>query len=132
MCIRDRASDPDIYKMEPYVYSEYVTSPEHPTYGQASHSWLTGSGVWMYRAMLDWILGVRPDYDGLVVAPSLPPEWRQARVRRRFRGGVYDITIRGNGAAEGTGRLTVEGQPHLGPLPAIRPGEVVRVECNIG
>ena len=128
----NQASDPDIYKMEPYVYSEYVTSPEHPTYGQASHSWLTGSGVWMYRAMLDWILGVRPDYDGLVVAPSLPPQWEQARVRRRFRGGVYDITIRGNGAAEGTGRLTVEGQPHLGPLPAIRPGEVVRVECNIG
>lgn len=128
----NQARDPDIYQMEPYVYSEYVTSPEHPTYGQASHSWLTGSGVWMYRAMLDWILGVRPDYAGLVVSPSLPPEWGEARVRRRFRGRTYDITIsNSHRLCGGTAKLTVGGEAHSGPLPLGQPGDLIQVTCEL-
>ena len=53
--------DIDRYQVEPYVYAEYVTSPDHPTFGQASHSWLTGSSTWMLRDGIDYILGVRPN-----------------------------------------------------------------------
>jgi len=127
-----QASDPDIYLMEPYVYSEYVTSDEHPEFGQASHSWLTGSAVWMFRAMLDWILGVRPDYDGLTVSPLLPPRWPGARVRRRFRGCVYDIRIVRDAAEREGPRILLDGTPHAGPLPVGPAGTVFRVECRVG
>src|SRR5664280_1634101 len=89
-----QASDPDVYKMEPYVYSEYVTSDDHPTFGQASHSWLTGSGVWMFRDALDYILGVRPSYDGLIIDPCIPAAWDGFTVTRRFRGAIYEIQVR--------------------------------------
>lgn len=128
----NQASDPDIYQMEPYVYSEYVTSDEHPTFGQASHAWLTGSAVWMYRAALDWILGVRPDYDGLVVSPSLPSAWAEARVTRRFRGCLYDIHITNTRRSRGgEASLSVNGASHEGPLPAGSPDERFSVECEI-
>ena len=129
----NQAADPDIYLMEPYVYSEYVTSPEHPTFGQASHSWLTGSGIWMYRAMLDWILGVRPDYDGLIVDPALPSAWDKAKVIRKFRGRTYNITILNPGhISGGTSTLRVNGKPHEGPLPLGEEGDCFEVECVIG
>lgn len=128
----NQAHDPDIYLMEPYVYSEYVTSDEHPTFGQASHSWLTGSGVWMYRGMLDWVLGVRPEYEGLVVDPAFPSAWERARVRRRFRGCLYDIEILNpDRVAGGACELRVNGQPVSGPLQPGEPGETVRVQARI-
>lgn len=88
-----QAHDPNIYKMEPYVYSEYVTSPDHPTFGQASHSWLTGSGVWMFRDGIDWILGVRPTYNGLLIDPCIPHHWDSYRITRWFRGAIYEIEV---------------------------------------
>lgn len=89
-----QAQDPDVYKMEPYVYAEYVTSDDHPTFGQASHSWLTGSGVWMFRDALDYILGVRPTYYGLLIDPCIPDIWESFKVTRKFRGATYNIEVR--------------------------------------
>ncbi len=85
--------DIDRYEVEPYVYAEYVTSPDHPTWGQASHSWLTGSSAWMFRVVLDYILGVRPTYRGLLVDPCVPAQWHSFRVRRRFRGRMWEIEV---------------------------------------
>ncbi len=85
--------DIDRYQVEPYVYAEYVTSPEHSTQGQASHSWLTGSSAWMLRDGLDYILGVRPIYAGLMIDPCIPSEWSTYRVERRFRGYRFAIEI---------------------------------------
>jgi cellobiose phosphorylase len=89
----NQACDPDLYRMEPYVYSEYVTSPDHPTFGEASHSWLTGSAVWFLRDGLDYILGVRPTYDGLIVDPCIPAEWDGFKITRKFRGATYEIEV---------------------------------------
>jgi cellobiose phosphorylase len=85
--------DIDRYEVEPYVYAEYVTSPDHPTYGQASHSWLTGSSAWMFRDVLDYILGVRPTYRGLLIDPCVPAKWTLFRVQRRFRGHLFDMEV---------------------------------------
>lgn len=102
--------DIDRYEVEPYVYAEYVTSPDHPTMGQASHSWLTGSSTWMLRGALDWILGVRPGYDGLIVDPCIPKKWKKFTVRRRYRGKMYDITVRNpEGVGAGVDRVVVCG-----------------------
>jgi cellobiose phosphorylase len=131
--------DMDRYEMEPYVYSEYVTSPDHPTFGQASHSWLTGSSTWMLRDVTDWILGVRPTYDGLLIDPCIPKRWKGFRIRRRFRGRTYDITVMNPaGVSRGVKRITANGRRvkgnllKVGKAPAGSTPEVVVVHVEMG
>ncbi|MCL6493149.1 MAG: glycosyl transferase family 36 [Ignavibacterium sp.] len=76
----------DRYEVEPYVYAEYVTSPEHETENQASHSWLTGTAVWMYRIGLDYILGFRTSLKGMTIEPRIPSSWKSFKAERNFRG----------------------------------------------
>ncbi|MDI6784338.1 MAG: hypothetical protein QME64_09630, partial [bacterium] len=87
-------ADEDVYEVEPYVYAEYVTSPEHPMFGQASHSWLTGTAAWMLRDGLDHILGVKPTYTGLLIDPCIPKHWKEYTITRKFRGATYNITVK--------------------------------------
>ncbi len=104
--------DIDRYEVEPYVYAEYVTSPDHKTYGQASHSWLTGSSAWMLRDGIDYILGIRPDYRGLVIDPCVPSEWSSFEVKRVFRGKTYHIDVSNpNKVQKGVKEMRVENQP---------------------
>ncbi len=129
-----QAHDPDIYKMEPYVYSEYVTSPDHPTFGQASHSWLTGSGVWMFRDGIDWILGVRPTYSGLLVSPCIPSKWDGYRVTRKFRGATYAIEVGNpNHICSSIASIEVDGQRIEGNiLPVLAVGSMASVVVTMG
>jgi cellobiose phosphorylase len=76
----------DRYEVEPYVYAEYVTSPEHETENQASHSWLTGTAVWMYRIGLDYILGFRTSLKGMTIETRIPSSWKSYKAERNFRG----------------------------------------------
>ncbi|MBI2841907.1 MAG: glycosyl transferase family 36 [Armatimonadetes bacterium] len=129
-----QASDPDVYRMEPYVYSEYVTSPDHPTFGQASHSWLTGSAVWMLRDGIDWILGVRPTYDGLLVDPCIPKVWDGYKITRRFRGATYEIEVRNPDHVEhGVVSIEVDGKKIEGNvLPVLPRGITAKVLVTMG
>ena len=129
-----QASDPDVYKMEPYVYSEYVTSDEHPTFGQASHSWLTGSGVWMFRDGIDYILGVRPDYDGLIIDPCITDTWDGFKITRNFRGSVYEIEVKNpNHVQHGVKSLEVDGKIISGNIvPTADANKIVKVICTMG
>jgi cellobiose phosphorylase len=83
----------DRYEVEPYVFAEYVTSPDHPTENQASHSWLTGTAVWMYRIGLDYILGFRTDLNSITIAPNIPSAWKSAKYSRRFRRKNFSVSI---------------------------------------
>lgn len=129
----NQAHDPDIYRMEPYVYSEYVTSPEHPTFGEASHSWLTGSGVWMYRDGIDYILGVRPTYEGLIVDPCIPHEWDGFKITRKFRGAVYEIEVRNPKHIEhGVASVKVDGRKIEGNILPLFTEGVHKVHVRLG
>ncbi len=85
-----RSHDPE-YKSEPYVYPEYVYGPAHPKFGQGSYTWITGSAAWFYRACTDWILGVRPTLEGLMIDPCVPKKWSSWTVERDFREARYII-----------------------------------------
>ncbi|MBU0475334.1 MAG: glycosyl transferase family 36 [Bacteroidetes bacterium] len=86
--------DSDIFSAEPYVYSQYITSNEHSSNGgKASHSWQTGTAAWMYRISFDYILGVRPTYNGLLINPAIPSSWNSFIVERNFRGKKYIINV---------------------------------------
>ena len=129
----NQAHDPDVYRMEPYVYSEYVTSPDHPTFGEASHSWLTGSAVWMLRDGLDYILGVRPTYDGLMLDPCIPAGWDGFRVTRRFRGAVYEIAVENPGHVErGVASIEMDGKPIEGNVLPLFTEGIHKVRCRMG
>ncbi|MFN7715402.1 MAG: GH36-type glycosyl hydrolase domain-containing protein [Pseudanabaenaceae cyanobacterium] len=83
----------DRYEVEPYVFAEYVTSPDHPTQGQASHSWLTGTAVWMFRIGVDQILGFRPALEGMYLDPHIPADWSGFKAERKFRGKLLRLTV---------------------------------------
>ena len=83
----------DRYEVEPYVYAEYVTSPEHETEGQASHSWLTGTAVWMLRIGLDHILGFKTSLKGITIDPHIPSHWKEFTAERKFRGKTIRLHV---------------------------------------
>ncbi|HOX10222.1 MAG TPA: glycosyl transferase, partial [Candidatus Omnitrophota bacterium] len=73
--------------------SQFLFGPDHPQFGRGSHSWLTGTSAWMFRAFTDWILGVRATLDGLMIDPRLPASWDGFTMKRSFRGKQYDINV---------------------------------------
>jgi len=104
-------TDSDIYQSEPYVYPQYVTSDEHETAGMASHSWQTGTAAWMYRVCIDYLLGVRAGYNGLVIDPVIPSHWKEFKIERDFRGTRYIIQVKNpDGIEKGIKEILIEGQ----------------------
>ncbi|MGQ8365559.1 GH36-type glycosyl hydrolase domain-containing protein [Glaciecola sp. 1036] len=83
----------DLRRSEPYVYSQMVAGKDAEFPGQAKNSWLTGTAAWCYYAAVQYILGIRPDYHGLVIAPSIPSSWDKVEVHREYRDATYDIEI---------------------------------------
>ncbi len=124
----------DLREVEPYVYAQYVTSDEHETFGQASHSWLTGTAAWMFRAALDYMLGVRPSLGGLLIDPCIPESWGEYRVRRLFRGAVYDVVVKNPlRVSKGVARMTVDGREHAGNrIPVVPAGGECTVIAEMG
>lgn len=109
--------DSDIFVAEPYVFSQYITSNEHDSPGRASHSWQTGSAAWMYRVSYDYLLGLRPSYEGLRVEPCIPPGWKGFLAERRYRGTRYRIECRNeSGQGKGVKELWIDGQKTEGTL----------------
>lgn len=97
----------DIRKVEPYVYCQMVAGPESAAPGEGKNSWLTGTAAWTFVNVSQWLLGVRPTLDGLLVEPHLPAEYTDLTVTRVFRGVTHRIHMRRTGVRS----LTVAGQP---------------------
>jgi cellobiose phosphorylase len=124
----------EIHRCEPYVYAQMIAGKDAPTHGEAKNSWLSGTAAWNFVAVSQWILGIRAEYDGLRVDPSLPADWGGFSATRRFRGGRYNITVhKAKGSVGRVSRLTVDGRETAGnliPLPT-RPGQSFDVEAFI-
>lgn len=124
----------EVYECEPYVYPQNILGDEHPQFGLARNSWLSGTASWVYQAATQYILGVRASYDGLIVDPCLPPEWETVEIFRKFRGAEYNITIHHpRHVSKGISRIEVNGCPLAGNLiPLALPGEQVEVQAWLG
>ncbi|MBO4393521.1 MAG: hypothetical protein J5800_04175 [Spirochaetales bacterium] len=83
----------EIRQSEPYAYCQFVMGRDHTAYGRARHPWLTGSAGWAYFASTHYILGIRPDYNGLVIDPCIPSSWDGFEVDRVFRGRKVHIKV---------------------------------------
>src|SRR5208283_1060822 len=105
----------DVHRCEPYVYAQMIAGRDAPTHGEAKNSWLTGTAAWNYYAITQWILGIRPAYDGLEIAPVLPSHWPSVDATRIFRGVAYRISMRRAGPGHSVS-LTVDGAPVAGNI----------------
>jgi cellobiose phosphorylase len=88
-----RNDDIDLFEVEPYCYPQNILGDEHPQFGLGRNSWLSGTSSWTYQAATRHILGIRPDYDGLLVDPCIPSQWEHCEVTRRYRGATYHIRM---------------------------------------
>jgi cellobiose phosphorylase len=100
----------ELHRCEPYVYAQMIAGPEAPTCGEAKNSWLSGTAAWNYVAITQWILGIRPAYGGLRVAPVIPSDWPGFRATRVFRGVTYHISVARAGEGNAVS-LMVDGRP---------------------
>jgi len=129
-----RGRQPQLYKAEPYVYSEFINGPESPFYGEAAFSWMTGTASWMWKVCLDWILGVRAEIRGLLIDPCVPPEWDGFKVVRRFRKATYEIEVTNpNHVSQGIAELWVNGERYYSHLlPVFPSGTTHRIRVVMG
>ncbi|MHB9131086.1 MAG: GH36-type glycosyl hydrolase domain-containing protein [Armatimonadota bacterium] len=117
----------DHYGREPYVYVSSIVGPVSDRFGAGGISWLTGTTNWMYIAATHYLLGIHPTYDGLRIHPCLPATVPHARVRRRFRGCMYDIEIENTG--RGVVALEVDGEMIPGDVLPLMGERTCRVKC---
>ncbi len=120
-------ADVELAAVEPYVYCQNICGPGHPQFGLGRNAWLTGAAAWTYVAATQWILGIRPTFRGLRIAPVLPAAWPGYTARRRFRETWYEISVRRDGSGDAVS-LTVDGEAIDGdvvPLPPLGTERVV-------
>ncbi|HHV61310.1 MAG TPA: glycosyl transferase family 36 [Firmicutes bacterium] len=129
-----RGKDPDTYKVEPYIYCEYIYGPDSKFFGQGEFSWTTGTAAWMLKACLDWILGIRPEYRGLRVDPVIPPDWDRFTVRRPFRKATYDIeVVNPERVSRGVKQVTMDSKLlDSNLLPPLSDGKIHKVQVVMG
>ena len=106
------------YRVEPYVVAADVYAmPPHT--GRGGWSWYTGSAGWMYRLMVESLLGVELRVDKLRIAPCLPPEWKGFKLHYRYRETVYHIMVAQTTAQDGAVGVWVDGQSQAGNVIAL-------------
>jgi cellobiose phosphorylase len=124
----------EIHRMEPYVYSQMIAGKDASRFGEAKNSWLTGTASWNFVAISQYILGIKPDFDGLIVDPSIPKGWDGYTVTRQYRGDTYRITVKNpNHVSCGVSKITVDNKEISGNiLPLFGDGKLHEVEVILG
>ncbi|MBU3161530.1 glycosyl transferase [Clostridium frigoris] len=124
----------EIHRTEPYVYSQMVAGRDAARQGEAKNSWLTGTAAWNYFAITQFILGVKPEYDGLSVNPCIPKEWNGFEIKRAYRDDIYNIKVSNpKHICKGIKVITVDGKVIQGYiLPVFGDGCEHKIEVEMG
>jgi cellobiose phosphorylase len=123
------------YKVEPYVMAADVYAVA-PHTGRGGWSWYTGSAGWMYRLIVESLLGVTRDGNRLRLAPCLPADWPGLALRYRYGSTPYEIELRQTfaeaGEAAGASAVTVDGTARTdGAIPLVDDGTMHRVLVEV-
>ena len=122
----------EIRQAEPYSYCQFISGKDHSTYGRAHHPFMTGSSGWAYYAATQYLLGIRPDFDRIIIDPCIPSDWKEYSVIRKWRGGTYEIHVSNpEGVEKGVRSIEMDGKP-VDALPVIPEGTRCRVEVTMG
>lgn len=123
----------ELHKVEPYVYSQMIAGKDAFKPGEAKNSWLTGTAAWNYYAITQFILGIKPDYNGLEINPCIPSDWKGFEVTRKFRDATYLIDIKNTGVNRGVKSIIVNGKALSGNIIPLQPaGSVNKIEVVLG
>lgn len=107
----------ELHRTEPYVYAQMVAGKDAFKPGEAKNSWLTGTASWNFYAITQFILGIQPDYDGLLVDPCIPDAWTGFKVTRKFRGVTYHIEVSNpNKKSKGVKEVMIDGKVYASNL----------------
>ena len=123
----------EIREAEPYSYCQFIMGRDHTAHGRARHPWLTGSAGWAYFAATGYMLGIRLSFEGMVVDPCIPEEWKGFEVSRKWRGAEYKISVKNpSGVQAGIKSVRLNGQAIAGSIPPQPPGSANTVEVVMG
>ncbi|HQO22922.1 MAG TPA: glycosyl transferase [Spirochaetota bacterium] len=123
----------ELHKVEPYVYAQMIAGKDAFKPGEAKNSWLTGTAAWNYYAITQFILGIKPAYNGLEVNPCIPAGWKGFSVKRKFRGATYNIEVKNSGVNKGVKTITVDGKAVEGcVIPDMKDGKEHNVIVELG
>ncbi|MCB9495609.1 MAG: N,N'-diacetylchitobiose phosphorylase [Fibrobacteria bacterium] len=126
----------EVRQVEPYVYCQFTHGRESPRFGQSRNPWLTGTASWTYVAVTQWILGVRPALEGLIVDPCMPSSWPEFQVLRDFRGKRIKIHVRNpDGLEKGVRGLRIDGkwtEGCLAPAQSLKDGSLIEAVLTDG
>jgi N,N'-diacetylchitobiose phosphorylase len=101
----------EIRQLEPYVHCQGTNSQFSPRCGSGGLPWLTGTVSWSYFAATQYILGIRPVYEGICIDPCIPANWQGFSVRRVFRGNILNIKVENpQGVQKGVKQIMLNGQ----------------------
>jgi cellobiose phosphorylase len=115
ICPAEREKISDTHRCEPYVYAQMIAGPDSARFGEAKNSWLTGTAASSFLAVSQYILGIKPDYDGLRIDPCIPKNWKGFRVQRKFRNARYLITVSNPArVSKGVKSIVVDGRAITG------------------
>ena len=114
----------DVHRTEPYIYSQMIAGADAARFGEAKNSWLTGTAAWTFVNLSQALLGIQPEYDGLVVNPCLPKAFGDLQIKRRYRDAEYYIDIRKpDGVEKGVAWMEVDGEKIAGNQIPLIPGK---------
>lgn len=123
----------DVRQAEPYSYCQFIMGKDHSAFGRARHPWLTGTSGWAYTAVTKWILGIRPQYDHLMIDPCIPKDWDQFKVIRNWRGATYHILVSNpNQVEKGVQMIKLNNEEIRGSIPCQPSGSINHVEVIMG
>lgn len=124
----------ELHKTEPYVYAQMIAGKDAFRPGEAKNSWLTGTAAWNFYTISQYILGIQPWYDRLVIDPCIPGSWKEYTVQRKFRGADFTIAVKNpDGVCRGVRSLLVDGKKVEGnAIPLQAKGTRHTVEVILG
>lgn len=123
----------EVREAEPYTYCQFIMGRDHTAHGRARHPWLTGSAGWAYFAATHWILGVRLKFNGLVIDPCIPADWKEFEIERHWRGAVFKILVKNpEGMMKGVKSILLNGNPVEGAIPPQTEGSVNEMVVLMG
>ena len=115
--------DQQLHKVEPYVYCQMVAGKDAAKPGEGKNSWLTGTAAWNWYTITQFILGIQPTYDGIVINPCIPTTLKEYEVKRVLRDTIFHISVKNpKGVEKGVSQIIVDGQPIEGSIVKATPG----------
>jgi cellobiose phosphorylase len=115
--------DQQLHKVEPYVYWQMVAGKDAAKPGEGKNSWLTGTAAWNWYTITQFILGIKPTYDGIEIDPCIPATLKEYKVKRVLRDAAFDITVKNpNGKQAGVSQIVVDGKTIDGNVIKATPG----------